>query len=117
MNVAFVVGGFPSLSETFILNQITGLLAQGVGVEIFAQFNPNDRKIHRDVDRYGLDRKVSYFPKIPANRIIRLLKGLWLFFSHFLENPGRIIRCLDVWTFGRDALSLKILYYNIPLLN
>jgi len=37
MKIAFIVGGFPTLSETFILNQITGLLDMGHEVEIFAQ--------------------------------------------------------------------------------
>jgi len=36
MKIAFIVGGFPSLSETFILNQITGLLDLGYEVEIFS---------------------------------------------------------------------------------
>ena len=36
MKIAFVVQGFPHLSETFILNQITGLLDRGHAVDIFA---------------------------------------------------------------------------------
>ena len=42
MKIAFIVSGFPTLSETFILNQITGLLDLGHDVEIFAQINPNE---------------------------------------------------------------------------
>jgi hypothetical protein len=30
MRIAFIVGGFPLISETFILNQITGLIDSGV---------------------------------------------------------------------------------------
>ncbi len=37
MKIAFIVGGFPSISETFILNQITGLIDRGHDVEIFAK--------------------------------------------------------------------------------
>ena len=29
MRIAFIVGGFPLISETFILNQITGLMDLG----------------------------------------------------------------------------------------
>jgi hypothetical protein len=34
MKIAFIVGTFPSLSETFILNQITGLIDRGHEVHI-----------------------------------------------------------------------------------
>jgi len=44
MKIAFIVSGFPTLSETFILNQITGLLDLGYEVEIFAKTNPRDKK-------------------------------------------------------------------------
>ena len=37
IRVAFFVTSFPSLSETFILDQITGLIDRGCEVEIFAE--------------------------------------------------------------------------------
>ena len=36
MRIAFVLGIFPALSETFILNQITGLIDCGDEVDIYA---------------------------------------------------------------------------------
>ncbi len=36
MRIAFVLGEFPTVSQTFILNQITGLLAQNHEVHIYA---------------------------------------------------------------------------------
>ncbi len=36
MKIAFIVNDFPLLSETFILNQITGLIDRGHHVDIFA---------------------------------------------------------------------------------
>ena len=51
MKIAFIVGAFPTLSETFIPNQITGLLDMGHDVEIFAQANPNEEKVHSDVKK------------------------------------------------------------------
>ncbi len=49
MNIAFIIEEFPALSETFILNQITGLLDLGHKVNIFAITNPGDKKTHQDV--------------------------------------------------------------------
>ena len=36
MKVLFVLGGFPEVSESFIINQIAGLIAEGVDVKILA---------------------------------------------------------------------------------
>ena len=36
MKIAFIVTFFPALSETFILNQITGLIERGHEVDIYA---------------------------------------------------------------------------------
>jgi len=45
IKIAFIVGGFPSISETFILNQITGLIDRGYDIEIFAITNPKIKKL------------------------------------------------------------------------
>jgi len=60
MKIAFIVNEFPTLSETFILNQITGLLDLGHEVEIFAEFNPGEKKVHSDVEKYRLMERVHY---------------------------------------------------------
>ena len=54
MKIAFIVKTFPILSETFILNQITGLLDMGHDVEIFARTDPHEDKVHNDIDKYKL---------------------------------------------------------------
>jgi len=63
MKIAFIVSAFPVLSETFILNQITGLIDLGHEVDIFVSGKPNEKKIHSDVmscsprgARHGLGR-------------------------------------------------------------
>jgi hypothetical protein len=43
MKIAFIIQHFPSLSQTFILNQITGLIDLGHKVDIFA-FDAEMRK-------------------------------------------------------------------------
>ncbi len=61
MKIAFIVNEFPKLSETFILNQITGLLDLGHDIEIFAKKKSKDNKIHSDVEKYRLMERVNYF--------------------------------------------------------
>lgn len=116
MKVAFLVSGFPTLSETFILNQITGLLDMGHDVEIFAQFNPKDKKVHPDVEKYQLMRRVHYF-NMPHNKVKRILKAIFLIIKNFHKAPLKILKSLDIFRYGKTALSLKLLYVLIPFLD
>lgn len=60
MRVAFFVQTFPSLSETFILNKITGLIDRGHEVVVFSEKRPPPGLAHADVDAYGLRARVRY---------------------------------------------------------
>lgn len=116
MNIAFVVGIFPTLSETFILNQITGLIDLGHNVEIFALEQSRDEKHHADVLTYDLEKRVRYFD-IPANRITRIMKAFFLVIKNFHRNPSKIVRSFNVFKYGRNALSLTLLYATICFLD
>ena len=54
MQVAVVVQKFPVISETFILNQITGLIDLGHKVDIFAFSRSGEKKVHCDLIKYNL---------------------------------------------------------------
>jgi len=116
MEIAFFVGGFPTLSETFILNQITGLLDMGHDVEIFAEFNPKEKKVHSDIEKYRLMDRVHYFD-MPQNKIKRVLKVILLIIKNFHRAPLKILKSLNVSKYGKTALSLKLLYAFIPFLD
>jgi colanic acid/amylovoran biosynthesis glycosyltransferase len=62
MKVAFFLGTFPTLSETFILGQITGLLDRGVEVDIYASPPPQGIPVHPEVARAGLLNRTYYRP-------------------------------------------------------
>ena len=69
MKIAFVVGSFPALSETFILNQITGLIDRGHSVDIYASGPRDDPKCHPDVERYGLIGRTFYMTPPMSERL------------------------------------------------
>jgi colanic acid/amylovoran biosynthesis glycosyltransferase len=69
MRIAFVLGSFPALSETFILNQITGLIDRGQIVDIYASGPRDDPKVHPDVERYGLIGRTFYLKEPLAGRL------------------------------------------------
>ena len=63
MKVLFLLKSFPKLSETFILNQITGLIDRGIDVRILASRKSNEKLIHAGVANYRLieDHTKYYF--------------------------------------------------------
>ncbi|MCA9770078.1 glycosyltransferase [Candidatus Dependentiae bacterium] len=65
LKILVVVGTFPLICETVILNQITGLIDNGHDVYIYARRKGNIKKMQPDVNRYQLLNRVYYkaYPK------------------------------------------------------
>lgn len=117
MRIAFVIGRFPALSETFILNQVTGLIDQGHEVNIFAD-TPDDRScVHNEVARYGLQQRTHYLPQLPVHYVARVMKGIGLVAGSGWKSPRRVMRSLNSRRYGQQATSLRLLYAAIPFLN
>lgn len=114
MRIACVVSSFPVLSETFILNQITGLLDLGHDVEIFALLNSRSKKVHPDIKRYGLEHRVQFF-NIPNYKVLMALKAPYLILTNFYKNPNLMLRVLNIFKYKKS--SLLLLYAVIPFLN
>ena len=68
--VVIIQGGFPSVSATFILDQMTGLIERGFEIENWATYNTGTATIHNDIEKYNLLNKTKYItapPKISKN--------------------------------------------------
>ncbi len=79
MRILFVVGYFPVLPETFIINQITKLIDEGHEVFIYSFRKGNFKKVHSDVHKYHLLKRTSYgrFPaKAPQFDIVYCQFGI-----------------------------------------
>ncbi len=76
--IAFVLKGYPRLSETFILNEILLLEELGYPLHIVAMRNPGETKIHGDVER--VKAPVSYVPDY-----------FWQFFGAFMLSHLRVL--------------------------
>ncbi|AKG24002.1 glycosyltransferase [Calothrix sp. 336/3] len=117
MKIAFIVGHFPVLSETFIINQITGLIERGHEVHIYGYQPQEVTKFHPDVEKYHLIARTHYLIPIPQNYIWRLFGALKLIVS-MRKIPNRMIwRSLNFWKYGRLALSLRLLYLVMSFLD
>ena len=95
--IAFFVDAFPVISETFILNQITGLIDRGHTVDVFARGHRHDAGVHADIDRYGLLDRTQYLDQ-KGNRlqriatVVRLLCSARWFTRSGLELLSNIVR-------------------------
>lgn len=122
MRAAFLVGSFPSISETFILSQVTSLIDSGVDVEIFAFSGPGIPAAHADVEKYRLMERVSYF-NIPADKPLRARGLIYLMASIFRRDRRVFLRVLKVFLgrelFGRSRVLpfLGVWYLVPPFLN
>ena len=115
MKVAFVVTAFPTLSYTFILDKITGLIDRGHEVDVFADRPGQLDQMHPDVERYGLLNHV-YCPPMPNNVAMRYVTGAGLMLTRGWRRPGVMLRSLNAFRHGELASSLVLLYGAIPLL-
>lgn len=116
MKIAFIVGQFPVVSETFILNQITGLLDRGHEVDIYADYPGNFSKTHQDIDKYQLLDRTYYASRMPANRFFRMLKSLGLLFTNFYKDPVILLRSLNLFKYRNKYGSLTLLFAVVPFL-
>ena len=117
MKIAFLVNQFPRLSETFILNQITGLIDRGHEIDIFSYKPADIIKIHPDVEKYDLLKRTYYYETMPKNKFLRVIKGIYPIMINFHKKPMVILRSLNVLKYGKEAASLGLLYKIIPILD
>jgi colanic acid/amylovoran biosynthesis glycosyltransferase len=89
MKVAFIVSSFPKLSETFVLDQITGLIDRGCDVHVFAGDDPGESQVHSDFTKYDLGNRTRYFSAPPANKIRRILKAMSVVMPAFAISPHK----------------------------
>ncbi len=113
MRIAFIVNQFPKLSETFILNQATGLIDRGHDVDIFALSRPSEAKAHQSVAKYGLLERTYYFNNpdtVHGGLAGGSIGGAALAAAAFARHPTPVARSLNVLRFGRAAASLRLFY-------
>jgi len=115
MRIAYVLGGFPGISETFIAQQIAGVAALGHEVDLLATSDATAPEPPEVVTRYGLlDRLHRIDP--PRNRLVRLLRVIALTLRHGGQAPGVVFRSLNVARYGKSAASLELAHAALTLI-
>ncbi len=108
MKIAFLVGSFPSLTETFILNQITGLLDRGHNVDIFATVSKDEKAVQSEILKYNLLLKTHYRYNLKG----AFQAGLDISARKF----GKLCRTLNFLKYGSNASQLRLLFDSLHLL-
>ncbi len=73
--VAFILKGYPRLSETFIAQEIRALEQRGLDIRIFSMRHPTDRAVH-PVHR-EIEAPVSYLPEYLHHAPLRVARAWW----------------------------------------
>jgi len=115
-----MLGSFPSLSETFVLNQITGLIDRGHSVSIFAERRSSDVETHPDVEHYGL-RRLTRYEELPdrfrerLTRLPRAFRGDASLWRGLLDSGRRVLAGVLLIVPGilSDAIALLLLLFPI----
>ncbi len=110
MKVLFFIGSFPLPSETFILNQITGLIDRGHDVYVFATKRADVSGIvHADIEKYDLLNRTHFRQKDGGNPITRRLRRLWTISALMGTNPALVLRAVCVRRLSKDHSIATIL--------
>ncbi len=67
--LTIIQSGFPSLSATFIIDQMTGLIDRGVNIENWATYDPKLSSIHPSILSYDLLSKTRYLKIVPRDSV------------------------------------------------
>jgi len=105
MNITYIVGSFPKLSETFVLSQITGLIDMGHKVNIIAARPSGEEIVQDDLKEYGLLEKTTYLkgnslkPGFEINaELLDALLFVDIIHAHFAAWPAEIAMALSKLT-------------------
>jgi glycosyltransferase involved in cell wall biosynthesis len=61
MKIAYVLGIFPKLSESFIINEIVELLKNGHDIQIFSMEVPIEDIKHEEIKEYNILERIHYY--------------------------------------------------------
>lgn len=115
LRIAVFVYEFPALSETFVLDQVTGLIDRGHDVTVFAERPRDEHIVHEVVKRYDLERRTRYL-RLPTNKVTRAL----MVPGHLMRHPSRhlkpLMKSLNFLRYGRDAMSLRLFYWTLRMM-
>jgi colanic acid/amylovoran biosynthesis glycosyltransferase len=117
VRIAFLVDGFPAISETFILDQVTWLAERGCSVDIYARHLNEGRVAHLDVVSHSMmDRTFRLSPPPARSQVERFARAVREIGFALSKRPVTVARVVGLGCFGAGAPSLRRFYQILPFL-
>ncbi len=111
MRVAFITNAFPVPSQTFILDQITGLISRGIEIDIYALRPGDNQKNHNDFYAYGVQSRIKYSDAMFFSKLDNYSKAFCL---NFFPNKKFNLEELPFLKYRVFPLSLRLLHKLLP---
>ena len=96
------------LSETPVLNQITGLVKRGHEVDIFGDRPRAESPYHPSIDAYDLLKRAYYRPDLPSTSLSRWTRSLRLLASSRGVDRRALLRSMNVVRFGTRSATGRL---------
>jgi colanic acid/amylovoran biosynthesis glycosyltransferase len=109
MRIAIVVNHFPLLSETFVINQIVGLLRRGHEVDIYTRRLGERSRLHPDVVTYDLLKYTHPLLSKPATFFGRVKRAVQLLLTQGFSDPLRSSRLVQVFFSWEGSLANRLI--------
>ncbi len=113
IKVAFFVGVFPAVSESWLVEQIEELLKRNFKIDLFVFKRGDLENISGNIQKLKLLDKATFL-EFPLPWRQRFLKAAPLFLKILLKKPFLLFRVFDKRN-GPDAWTLKYLFWVAPL--
>jgi len=115
MKIAVFLNDFLEVSNTFILNQIVGLLRRGHDVRIYARGRDEQmaNAQHADIERYRLVDRIQYQTPV-LDRFARLRSTATRIIRWGWRDPGAVADSLNVLRYRRLHSILTLLNELLP---
>ena len=114
MRIDVHVSAFPVLSETFVLRQVLALIEGGHDVRVVVQVEADTGIVHEAVRRHDLPSRVVHrgdsYRLMPRNKLHRVLRAGRLLLRGDGVSRTMLLRCLNAFEHGREALTLNLFY-------
>lgn len=106
-----VVGTFPTVSETFIVNQIISLINAGNEVCIFAYKGRGIKHLHKTIIDYGLQDRVHYFQSPSKSKVARYLQFVkWCLKNLTKIRWAKLSRTINPFIHGKKVFDLHLFF-------
>ena len=117
MRIAFIINGFPTISETFILDQITWLIERKCEVDIYAQQLNTQGLVHPEVSSHRLiERAFQLSRSARLSRPEHYAHAVGEIIFALGNRPGIVLRVLATSWLSRGRPSLGRFYQILPFL-